>query len=109
MPIVETRCAVCKESIFKSPHANATCSECYNEIHLPCFARLVLVDGMREGCFACDSKDAVTDETVADLQKRVDKGMPVYYSTDEKVVRLEGFIKTELADIKAQLSKLLAK
>ena len=109
MPIVGTHCAVCKESIFKRVHANAKCSECFNEIHLPCFARLVLVDGMREGCFECDSKDAVSDETVAYLQKRVDDGMPIYYTIEEKILKMQEFIKTELADIKSQIAKLLAK
>ena len=109
MPIIETRCVVCKESIFRRTGVNAKCTECYNEIHMPCLARLVLVDGMREGCFACDSKDPVPDDLVAALQKRVDEGMPIYHTADEKVVRLEEFIKTELSDVKAQLAKILAK
>ena len=109
MPIVKTHCVVCGESIFKRTCMNAKCTECFNEIHMPCLARLVLVDGMREGCFACDSKDPMTDDMLAALQKRVAEGMPIYRTTDERVVHLEEFIKTELSDVKAQLAEIIAK
>ena len=90
MPVIKINCPVCQESIFKRTMANARCSSCLNEIHMPCWARLVLVDGMREGCFACDSKDPVTEEQVAELQRLVDEGKThVYYTADERLARIE--------------------